>query len=107
MAAPDITAIIKDMVSAAVEEKMGQLGSIADSMVRLHGEYITPKRAAELMNVSVGTVHRMCEDGRLTATKTGSPLILVRSMARMVDDAGDPIKPPSKPKQHLRYRVSP
>lgn len=106
MATPDITAIIKEMVAAAVEEKIGQLDSIAEAMVRAHGEFIKVERAANLLNVSPTTIWRMCEDGRLVATTDGSRLIMVRSMINMVKD-GDvkKLQKPNKPRQHSYHRI--
>lgn len=105
---PDITAIIKEMVSTAVEEKMGELSSIADAMVRMHGEFITVEQAARLLNRTPATIWRMCEDGRLTCTKEGSTLIMVRSMVNMVRD-GDitKLEKPRKPCKYNYHRVSP
>ena len=104
MATPDITAIIKEMVAAAVEEKMGQLDSIADAMVRAHGEFIKVNQAAKLLNDTPQTILRMCNDGRLVSTTDGAPLILVRSMVNMVKDGGN-LRKPNKPRQYSYHRI--
>ena len=41
---------------------------------------------AMLLNVNPKTVYAMLKDGRLQGTHEGSPLVLVRSMAAMVED---------------------
>lgn len=104
MATPDITAIIREMVNAAVDERMGQLDNIADAMVRAHGEFIKVGQAAKLLNVTNQTVLRMCEDGRLVSTTDGAPLIMVRSMVNMVKDGGK-LRKPNKPRQYSYHRI--
>lgn len=106
MATPDITAIIREMVNAAVDERMGQLDSIADAMVRAHGEFVKVNQAAKLLNVTPQTILRMCNDGRLTSTTDGSALVMVRSMVNMVKD-GDVknLRKPNKPRQYSCHRI--
>lgn len=41
---------------------------------------------AMLLNVNPKTVYAMLKDGRIRGTHEGSPLVLVRSMAGMVED---------------------
>lgn len=80
--------LLREMITAAVDERIGTIEALEDRMVRLHGEYVTTKRAAEIINVDPGTIRTMCRDGRLRAAVADghAPLILVRSMASMVED---------------------
>ena len=106
MATPDITAIIREMVNAAVDERMGQLDSIADAMVRAHGEFIKVNQAAKLLNVTPQTILRMCNDGRLVSTTDGSALVMVRSMVNMVKDGDvNNLRKPNKPRQYSCHRI--
>lgn len=99
--------LLRDMITAAVDERIGSIEALEDRMVRLHGEYVTTKRAAEIINVDPGTVRAMCRDGRLkAATAEGhAPLILVRSMAGMVESTDTELE--IKPKRKRKYDNAP
>lgn len=81
----DLTAALQQMINAAVDERIGQVTARADAMVRLHGEYVKIPDAATIMNVSVSTVRRMMDDGRLQAACIG---VSVRSIAALTDIPG-------------------
>lgn len=80
--------LLRDMITAAVDERINSVEALEERMVKMHGEYVTTKRASEIINVDPGTIRAMCRDGRLMATAADghAPLILVRSMAGMVED---------------------
>lgn len=84
----DFDKLLRDMITAAVDERINSIEALEERMVKMHGEYVTTKRAAEIINVDPGTIRAMCRDGRLMATAADghAPLILVRSMAAMVKD---------------------
>lgn len=104
----DFDATIRKMIADAVDERIGSAEALEERMVRMHGEYITTKKAAELINVDPGTVRAMCRDGRLkAATAEGhAPLILVRSMAGMVTDKAAE-QPTVKPVRRRKYDNAP
>ena len=78
----DFNKLLRDMITAAVDERINSVEALEERMVKMHGEYVTTKRAAEIINVDPGTIRAMCRDGRLMATAADghAPLILVRSM---------------------------
>lgn len=78
--------LLRDMVAAAVDERINSVEALEERMVKMHGEYVPPIQAAKLLNVNPKTVYAMLKDGRLQGTHEGSPLVLVRSMAAMVED---------------------
>jgi len=80
--------LLRDMITAAVDERINSVEALEERMVKMHGEYVTTKRASEIINVDPGTIRAMCRDGRLMATAADghAALILVRSMASMVED---------------------
>lgn len=82
----DINKLLRDMITSAVDERIGSVEALEQRMVRMHGEFIPPIQAAKLLNVNPKTVYAMLHDGRLKGTHDGSPLVLVRSMAAMVED---------------------
>ena len=102
----EIAAIIQSLVQKEVKAQFGSLDNIADSMVRMHGEFIKPAQAAKLLNVEVQTVYRMCKDGRLVATQEGSPLIMVRSLVNLVREGDiNKLQKPRKPRQYSYHRI--
>lgn len=103
----DFNTLIQKMILDAVNERIDSVEALESRMVNQHGEYITTKRAAELMNVDPGTVRAMCRDGRLkAATAEGhAPLILVRSMAGMVESTDTELE--IKPKRKRKYDNAP
>ena len=78
--------LLRDMVAAAVNKYINSVEALEERMVKMHGEYVPPIQAAKLLNVNPKTVYAMLKDGRLRGTHEGSPLVLVRSMAAMVED---------------------
>ena len=78
--------LLRDMITAAVDERINSVEALEERMVKMHGEFVTTKRAAEIINVDPGTIRAMCRDGRLMATAADghAPRILVRRMAAMV-----------------------
>ena len=102
----DFNAIIREFVKQEVKEQFGELNTIAEAMVRMHGEFIKPAQAAKLLNVEVQTVYRMCKDGRLAATQEGSPLIMVRSLVNLVREGDiNNLQKPRKPRQYSYHRI--
>jgi len=86
----DFDKLLREMITAAVDERIGSVEALEQRMVRMHGEFIPPIQAAKLLNVNPKTVYAMLHDGRLKGTHDGSPLVLVRSMAAMVEDENNP-----------------
>lgn len=86
----DFNKLLNDMITAAIDERIGKVEALEQRMVRMHGEFIPPVQAAKLLNVNPKTIYAMLKDGRLKGTHEGSPLVLVRSMAAMVEDAEQP-----------------
>nr|DAI09157.1 MAG TPA: Pyocin activator protein PrtN [Caudoviricetes sp.] len=82
----DFDKLLRDMITAAVDERINSVEALEERMVKMHGEYVPPIQAAKLLNVNPKTVYAMLKDGRLQGTHEGSPLVLVRSMAAMVED---------------------
>ena len=82
----DFNKLLRDMVAAAVDERINSVEALEERMVKMHGEYVPPIQAAKLLNVNPKTAYAMLKDGRLQGTHEGSPLVLVRSMAAMVED---------------------
>lgn len=82
----DFNKLLRDMITAAVDERINSVEALEERMVKMHGEYVPPIQAAKLLNVNPKTVYAMLKDGRLQGTHEGSPLVLVRSMAAMVED---------------------
>lgn len=44
-------------------------------------EYATPNEWAEAFNVSLGTVYRMCKDGKLMTVRTPGSILICRDMS--------------------------
>ena len=82
----DFNKLLRDMIAAAVHERVNSVEALEEHVVKMHGEYVPPIQAAKLLNVNPKTVYAMLKDGRLQGTHEGSPLVLVRSMAAMVED---------------------
>ena len=82
----DFNKLLRDMITAAVDERINSVEALEARMGKMHGEYVPPIQAAKLLNVNPKTVYAMLKDGRLQGTHEGSPLVLVRSMAAMAKD---------------------
>lgn len=82
-AARSLDAALREIVAAAVDARIGEVTARADAMVRLHGEFVKKSRAAEIMNVSLNTVGRMCKSGLLESTEPVG--VSVRSIAALTD----------------------
>jgi len=78
----DLEKAIRAIVDQAIEERLGGSPS-AGAMVAEYGEMVGRGKAAELLNVSAGTITAMCKDGRLNGTPLG---VCVRSIAKYLDD---------------------
>ena len=77
----DLSAALQSMINAAVDERLGHVTARADAMVRMHGEFVKIPTAAKLLNVSVTSIRRMIEDGRLQSA--GAIGVSVRSIAEL------------------------
>lgn len=67
-----------------------------------------PGRVAELLGVSVDTVRRWCDEGRLQTTRTpgGHRLVLGKDLARYLGEQADAFEPDGLPVQSARNRFT-
>lgn len=83
----DLNVALREIVAAAVDERLGEITSREDAMVSKYGEMISFKSAAVLLNITPGTVRNMCHDGRLQGTTMG---VSVRSIAQWLANKRPP-----------------
>ena len=74
----DFNRELMGIIDRAIEARLGDYRSREDAMVAMHGEAVTFKRAAELLNVTPKTISNMVADGRLQGADR---LVSVRSIA--------------------------
>ncbi|MBK9179460.1 MAG: helix-turn-helix transcriptional regulator [Acidimicrobiales bacterium] len=67
-----------------------------------------PGQVAELLGVSVDTVRRWCDEGRLDTTRStgGHRLVSGRDLARYLSERADAYEPDSLPAQSARNRFT-
>lgn len=67
-----------------------------------------PGEIAELLGVSVDTVRRWCDEGRLATTRSagGHRLVQGKDLARLLSERADAFEPDSLPAQSARNRFT-
>lgn len=67
-----------------------------------------PAQVAELLGVSVDTIRRWCDEGRLETTRSsgGHRLVSGKDLARYLSDQGQAYEPDSLPAQSARNRFT-
>jgi molybdopterin-binding protein len=67
-----------------------------------------PGQVAELLGVSVDTVRRWCDEGRLATTRSagGHRLVPGKELARYLTDSADAYEPDTLPVQSARNRLT-
>lgn len=78
-----------------------------DGLLSVATDY-RPKRVAELLGISVDTVRRLCDDGRLATTRSaaGHRLVSGPDLARYLREQGAAFEPDSLTPQSARNRFT-